>query len=59
MTGTKGFIHGSILLCRRGMAVGERSIEPSRLCAEAEIIEHSDAVSAAPSGASKGGGRCF
>ncbi|MBU2391539.1 MAG: hypothetical protein KKC57_26665, partial [Alphaproteobacteria bacterium] len=59
MAGTKGLVHGSILLCRREMAAGERSIWRAMLCAEAENIEQADAVSAASSGASKGGGRCF
>jgi hypothetical protein len=35
------------------MAVGERSIWRVMLCAKAENIEQADAVSAAPSGASK------
>jgi hypothetical protein len=39
------------------MAVGERSIWRRMLCAEAENIEHADAVSAALSDASKGGRR--
>jgi len=37
MAGAKGLVHGSILLCRRGMAVGERSIWRS-CCAQKQRI---------------------
>ena len=59
MAGAKGFVHGSILLCRPRNGDRRAQYPARRLYSKAENIEHADAVSATAVGAFSRGNRCF